>query len=249
MNKKIFSMTMIVFILLTINPNKMVAYSYGDPGKEILAEAYNELANYLRNDDWSNARSVFMTYEKEFELYFKQPKEMIEQGFLNKDKDLILRSYQVALVLNIERRLHFAQELFNDYGQAKLLLAKARGTFNVLEPTILEQEDEELVNSIYKSFDNALVALGNPGLFGIGSAENDKEAFDSNVSYLIETIKPLLVLPSDTEKDNSHLTEENLGFLGEMDEIGSDSFWFLFSISLMFVLLVLIIIQRRKLKK
>ncbi|WP_205685171.1 hypothetical protein, partial [Peribacillus acanthi] len=217
------------------------------PGEEKLAEAYKELHKYLSADDWTNARKVYDTYQKEFDLYFKKAKVDIEKGFEKKDSELVLRSYQAALRLNVERRLHFAQEQFEDYGQAKLLLAKARGTFTVLDPILAENKDQESVDAIYKAFDDALKALGNPGLFGIGSKNNDKDAFDNNVAFINSELAPAFPIVSEVEKDKSHLTEENLNFLNQGDEEGNSSFWLWFSIIL--IVGFLLIIASNKLRK
>ncbi|WLR50148.1 hypothetical protein LC040_12770 [Bacillus tianshenii] len=237
-----FLMTM---ILIFTGVSQVYAYSYGDPGEEQLAEAYKELKTHLENDDWESARKVYDTYKKEFDLYFTKTVPLIEEGFEKKDKELILESYQAAMRLNIERRLHFAVEQFDDYGQAKLLLAKARGTFNVLAPYVKEEKDEAYVNDIYASFDTSLESLGNPGLFGIGNQESDKETFEKEIESIIDRVAPIFPVPETKEDGESHLTEENLNLFG--DENGESSpFWLWFSLGLFGILVILIIMNKRK---
>ncbi|MGG1632388.1 hypothetical protein [Rossellomorea sp. NRS-1567] len=249
MKKSLFFSLALIFILNYIFiPSQASAYSYGDPGEEKIAEAYKELENSLKNDDWDNAKKIYDSYEKDFELYFSKVQPDINKAFEEKDKDLLLESWRAALMLNIERRLHFAQDQFDDYGQAKLLLAKARGTFNVLEPFVVEEKSQEEADKIYASFDTALNSLGNPGLFGIGSKDNDPDAFDNEVESIIKELRPLFPIPSE-KADESHLNEENLGFLDGMGEGGSSSFWLYFSLALILILIVLITINRRKNKQ
>ncbi|MCA1063619.1 hypothetical protein QTG56_11680 [Rossellomorea sp. AcN35-11] len=249
MKKSLFFSLSLIFILNYIFiPLQASAYSYGDPGEEKIAEAYKELESSLANDDWDNAKKIYKSYEKDFNLYFSKVRPDLEKAFEQNDKELLLESWRAALMLNIERRLHFAQEQFDDYGQAKLLLAKARGTFNVLEPFVVEDEGQEEAEAIYASFDTALNALGNPGLFGIGSKDNDPEAFDKEVEFIINELRPLFPIPSE-KADESHLTEENLGLFDGLGEGGSSSFWLYFSLALILILIVLIAMNKRKNKQ
>ncbi|MDQ0245831.1 hypothetical protein J2S09_003409 [Bacillus fengqiuensis] len=248
MKKGLFFLLTLIFIFSTVSVNKTYAYSYGDPGEEQLAEAYKELDKYLQQDDWDNALAVYNTYQKEFDLYFTKTKAPIEAGFEEKNKELVLKSYQYAMLLNIERRLHFAEEQFDDYGQAKLLLAKARGTFNVLEPILVEKADQQTADEIYKAFDEALTSLGNPGLFGIGSKSNDSAAFTEKTTFILTELQKHFQLPTE-EKDESHLTEDNLGFLDGKGEKGSSSFWLIFTVGLLVVFVGLIAFNKMKKKK
>jgi hypothetical protein len=249
MKKSLFFGLSLIFILnYILLPSHASAYSYGDPGEEKIAEAYKELETSLENDDWDNAKKIYDSYEKDFDLYFSKVTPDIDKAFKEKDKELLLTSWRAALMLNIERRLHFAQEQFDDYGQAKLLLAKARGTYNVLEPFVVEEEGQEKADKIYASFDTALKSLGNPGLFGIGSKDNDPDAFDKEVESIIGELQPLFPIPSE-EAGQSHLNEENLGLLNGLTEGGSSSFWLYFSIALILLLIVLIVINKRKNRK
>ncbi|UII55105.1 hypothetical protein LS684_15790 [Cytobacillus spongiae] len=248
MKKLILILTAITFIL-NLLPINTFAYSYGDPGEEAMAEAYKELTNYLNDGDWESANKIYETYQKDFDLYFTKVKPDIERGLKDQNKELVLQSYEAALRLNIERRLHFAEDSFDDYGQAKLLLAKARGTFTVLEPLMVEKKDQGAVDQIYLAFDNALVALGNPGLFGIGSQENDPEKFTEDVNYIINELQPLFPLPSEIDDEESHLTEENLEIGFGSDEIGSSTFWLWFTIGLVALLALLIVINKLKKNK
>ncbi|MDQ0215436.1 hypothetical protein J2S13_001853 [Oikeobacillus pervagus] len=244
-----FGLIMIVTFNYILFPSSAFAYSYGDPGKEKMAEAYKELDKHLENDDWNRAEQVYETYKKEFDLYFKKTQPDISEAFKDKDKELLRRSWQAAMRLNIERRLHFAQEQFEDYGQAKLLLAKARGTYSILEPIYSKNSDQSSADQIYQAFDEALKALGNPGLFGIGNKQSDRETFDQKVQFIIDKLQPQFPIVSEVEKDKSHLTEENLGLFDKMGNEGSSSFWLWFSVGLIALLIVLIVNNKRKQKK
>jgi len=237
--------TLMIMIFNYIFVPKAQAYSYGDPGKEELAEAYKQIDQYTKQDEWDQALAVYQNYEKEFTLYFKKPKEFIDLGFKEKDRELLLEGYQSALALNIERRLHFAEESFEEYGQAKLLLAKARGTYDVLYPLVEEELGNEKADEIYVAFDNALTSLGNPGLFGIGNQESDLEAFQKNINLIKDIVIETFPLPNESDNEESHLTEENLRIDTSLND-ESHPFWFWFTIGLVVVFVVIVILQRRK---
>jgi hypothetical protein len=238
--KRLLCSLMIIILILT-NQSPAYAYSYGDPGEEPFAKAFINLKMHLENDNWDEVQVILDTYKKDFELYFSATLPMIEQAMSEKDKRLLITSYQAAMRLSIERRLFFAAEDFDDYGRSKLLLAKARGTFEILKPTIIEKKGQQFVNDIYTAFDVALESLGNPGLFGIGSKESDIEQFQQQTQYIITQIKPLF--PIETEGDE-HLFDE--GAIGEDFGNGNNPFWFWFTIVLVISFVILIIVKRKR---
>lgn len=235
--RKPLVLTIIAFLFLLTAPLSASAYSYGDPGKEAFAEAYKQFEEQLDQKDYKLARETIDAYDKEFTLYFPEAKEKIDAALADQDTDAAKQAYRVALRQNIERRLHFAQEQFDDFGQAKLLLAKARGTYDVLAPYVKESEDAKTSDSLYTAFDESLAALGNPGLFGVGKKASDREAFDQNIKQIEDTITPLFVLPG----------EEKTGVFDEEDSIfgqsfGTDDIWKTVAISLVIILIVIVII-------
>lgn len=241
---KIFSVLLIMIFIISATRSQVSAYSYGDPGKEQFAEAYREVQTYVAKDDWESVKKVYESYNKEFTLYFKKTMPYIEQAIEEKNVDLLHTSYQAALRLNIERRLHFAQDQFEDYGQAKLLLAKARGTYDVLDPFLVEAEGQKTSDAIYASFDAGLQSLGNPGLFGIGNEASDPDRFKSETEKIMKQLEKSFPLPEQTD-DKSHLTEENLDLL-QKDQEGDNSFWMWFTIGLAAIFVALVLFRRRK---
>ncbi|KGX93435.1 hypothetical protein N781_10305 [Pontibacillus halophilus JSM 076056 = DSM 19796] len=235
------------FILTLSLPSKGSAYSYGDPGEEKIAEAYKELEQYVKNDEWSKAEQLMESNREDFELYFTQTLPLVDEGLEERDEEKLLGAYRTALRLNIDRRLHFAKDNFDDYSQAKLLLAKARGTFNVLEPYVLEQSDQQTVDQVYTDFDEALASLGNPGLFGVGNEESDQDTFNEKVTSINDTLSNYFTLPEGSSNDGE-LTEENLN-LEEANE-GNSAIWKWIAIGLGVIMAVLIAFnQVRKRKK
>ncbi|KUP06887.1 hypothetical protein Q73_10540 [Bacillus coahuilensis m2-6] len=236
-----------MILIYIVSPMSVSAYSYGDPSEEAIAEAYKELDAHVEQGNWENVKEIYEAHKKDFNLYFTNVQSDLEAGIESENGDVVLRSWQAALRLNIERRLHFAEEQFDDYGQAKLLLAKARGTYSVLEPLVVEQKDQQTSDNIYQAFDEALTALGNPGLFGIGSQENDPVVFQTNIEFILNEITPMFPIVSEVNDD--HLTEENLDILSNWNEAGGSSFWLWLSVGLIAFLLIMILLNKRKQKK
>ncbi len=174
-------------------PAQASAYSYGDPNKEEIAEAYKDIAAALSKspEDWNGAYQAFSGKKAEIKLEFGDSvAQTLENNFTQKQKDLVLNNYKAVLVLNIDRRLDNAEKQFSDYSKAKLLLAKARGTFNVLESSVSAATGKK----VYDGFDQALKALGNPGLFGVGTEPADKDAFLKQTAQIRASVKPLFVM-------------------------------------------------------
>jgi hypothetical protein len=184
---------LLVLSLLLALPSSAFAYSYGDPNKEEIAETYKEISAKLQQtpEDWNGAYQAFLSRKKEIALEFgNATAQTLEDNFARKQKELVLHNYKAVLVLNIDRRLDNAEKQFEDYAKAKLLLAKARGTLNVLSPYISDSASK----TAYAAFDKALNALGNPGLFGVGAVPSDKSEFLKQTNLIRSTLKPIFPL-------------------------------------------------------
>ncbi len=171
-------------------PQQAWAYSYGDPSQEVIAEALKEFQAKLSGDspDWTGVGKVYKVHRAEIESHFGTAVAVtFDVNIAAKDKDLFLANYKALLVMNLERRFDYAHKGINDYSQAKLLLAKAKGTYDVLQPYVKSDVD----TAVMAAFDAALEALGNPGLFGVGEKPVDPETFKQQTTLILEKIKPL----------------------------------------------------------
>ncbi len=181
---------LLALFLALLLPASAFAYSYGDPNKEDLAESFKEIAAKLEQtpEDWNGAHQAFLSRKNEIALEFgQQTAQTLEANFSQQNKDLVLHNYKALLVKNIDRRLTNAEQQFDDYAKAKLLLAKGRGTLNVLAPHISDSASK----TAFAAFDKALAALGNPGLFGVGTVPSDKNEFLKQTKLIRSTLQPL----------------------------------------------------------
>jgi hypothetical protein len=167
------------------------AYTYGDPNKEELAEAYKEMLIELDKTppDFSTARKHYETVKEEVDMHMgPDPSNIILQNIEDKEKEQTIESMDELLVLNIARRLENVETNFAEFDTSKRLLAKGYATYEALSPKI-EAKNLDLDKEIKAEFDKALESLGNPGLFGVGQKEADLEAFKASKETILSRLQ------------------------------------------------------------
>lgn len=183
-------------VLLLLFPQQAGAYSYGDPNQEAIAEAMKEMVAKLPDGspDWAGVGEIYKVHRPEIESHFgASVAGTLEADIAAQDKERFLSNYKALLVLNLERRFKYANEGIDDYSQAKLLLAKAKGTYDVLSPYVGSDDTHQVVLT---AFDEALKALGNPGLFGVGEEPVDPETFKAKTAFILGKLQPLFPMKS-----------------------------------------------------
>ena len=58
----------------------------------------------------------------------------LDANFQAKDNKLVIANFKAVLVMNLDRRFTYATKGIDDYAESKLLLAKAKATYETLEP-------------------------------------------------------------------------------------------------------------------
>lgn len=167
------------------------AYTYGDPNKEELAEVYKKMLVELDKNppDFATAKKHFDTVRKEVDMHMgKDPSKIILGNLEDEDKQATISNMDKLLVLNIARRLENIEKKFNEYETSKRLLAKGYATYEALSPKV-ESSNPTVHQEIDTEFDKALTALGNPGLFGVGKKEADKDTFTSSKDKILSSLK------------------------------------------------------------
>jgi len=183
-------------VLLLLFPQQAGAYSYGDPNQEAIAEAMKEMVAKLPDGspDWAGVGEIYKVHRPEIESHFgASVAGTLDADIAAQDKERFLSNYKALLVLNLERRFKYANEGIDDYSQAKLLLAKAKGTYDVLSPYVGSDDTHQ---AVLTAFDEALKALGNPGLFGVGEEPVDPETFKAKTAFILGKLQPLFPMKS-----------------------------------------------------
>lgn len=177
----------------TIVPSLGQAYSYGNPNKETIAEAYKKVVAALNEHppNWAAARSEIEAVAPEMAKEFGQETVDTLLRLLDEQQiDAVVREFQIVLVRNVERRLTNLEAVFDNYGQDKLLLAKAYATYEALSP-IVQRHDAEKDKQLRAQFEQALAALGNPGLFGVGKKEPNPEQYAQAKETILHELKAI----------------------------------------------------------
>jgi len=191
--RRILSLTALLFLIGTaLLPASAFAYTYGDPNKEDLAETFKAVVTAAANGDWTGATEAHKVRRAEIVSHFGEDAAAeLDRNLQDKNKAELTANYKGLLVMNLHRRFESAKQLVTDYTQAKMLLAKARATFDTLKPYLADRLSAEEIGALEGRFETALKAIGNPGLFGVGKAEPDPALLEDNVDAIYGTVAPL----------------------------------------------------------
>jgi len=184
---------LLCLVLTLLLPLQALAYSYGDPAKEDIAETYSLIQAKLNasTPDWDGALEAYKVRRSEISSHFGEAIAVtLDQNFKNKQKEELTANYRYVLYLNLDRRFTYAKKDIQDYGKAKLLIGKAKGTFDVLKPYLQSKISGQVAN-LEAAMEKTLKALGNPGLFGVGQESVQPEEFEKQTSFILATIKPI----------------------------------------------------------
>lgn len=204
--RRLFMIMMGILLILPAFGQSASAYSYGDPNREELAEVYKQMQVALNeaSPDFTKAGELFATMKKEIDMHMgTEPAETVTTHLNAKDKEAVIDDMRKILVLNISRRLSSIENDFQDFNTSKKLLAKGFATYEALSP-VIKQEDPKLDESLRQEFDQALQALGNPGLFGVGVKEPNLEGFQSSKETILTSLQDVFNLAS---LEVGHFTE------------------------------------------
>jgi hypothetical protein len=250
MKKVIFSFIALMLIFSQFLPSGVLAYSYGDPNEEKVAEVYKEML--LKLDDnppnFTDAKSLYLTVKEEIDMHMgPEPSTIILENIEQKDKEKLVESMEKLLALNIARRLENIENKFAEYDNSKKLLAKAFATYSALSPKI-EAEKPEVDKQLKSEFDQALSSLGNPGLFGVGKKESNFEEFKSSKQVIFSLLQTEFKMEG---LDVGHFSTsvEELGKIEKKDWTDISNFRNWIPIILIFGLLIGIVIYTLKKRK
>lgn len=184
-------LTLLMVLMVVGIPMQANAYSYGDPNLEDVAETFKSVVAALSKatPDWAEAESVYKERRSEISSHFGATvATTLDANFKSKNKDIVVANFKGVLLKNLDRRFTFAKQEVNNYTEAKLLLAKAKATYETLSPYI---SDTKKVSAAMTSFEVALDALGNPGLFGVGKKEQQPDVFNKQLDLIYNGVKSL----------------------------------------------------------
>ncbi|BFT76041.1 hypothetical protein [Paenibacillus sp. P36] len=180
---------LVILTTLVILPVSALAYSYGDANTEDVAETFKLVQSSIGNgaNDWNAAESAYQERRAEIISHFGEAVgSTLDANFKAKDSKAVIANFKGVLVMNLDRRFTYAIQGIDDYAASKLLLAKAKATYDTLQPYMSSGKAD-----IEKAFDEALDALGNPGLFGVGKKPVQPDVFKEKVNFIYSKVKPV----------------------------------------------------------
>ncbi|MZQ82823.1 hypothetical protein GQF01_11985 [Paenibacillus sp. 5J-6] len=189
MKRQFLAGLMAVLTALIILPVSAMAYSYGDANTEDVAETFKLVQSSIGNgaNDWNAAEGAYQERRAEIVSHFGEAVgSTLDANFKAKDSKAVIANFKGVLVMNLDRRFTYAIQGIDDYAASKLLLAKAKATYDTLQPYMGSGTAD-----IEKAFDEALDALGNPGLFGVGKKPVQPDVFKEKVGFIYGKVKPL----------------------------------------------------------
>lgn len=251
MKKRMLLSLTVIFLFTQVVSITANAYSYGDPNKEELAEAYKEMLIELDKNppDFSTALKHYETVKEEVDMHMgPDPSKIILQNIKDKDKEQTIENMDELLVLNIARRLENVEGNFSEFDTSKRLLAKGYATYEALSPKI-EAKNPDLDKEIKAEFDTALESLGNPGLFGVGQKEADLEAFKESKDMILSSLQTEFNIKSLEVGHFSESATETEKVTKDWTDLSNIRNWIPLIIILAVIIAVVIVARRRRASK
>lgn len=186
MMKKLILGLVVLFMTTTLN-----AYSYAAAGKEPTIDAKEQIIKALNNNDFATASRIFKEHEKNYKYLTKEFISSLytglEKALNNKDKKQVVKYLELSLAAEVQRRIDGGLQNIKVYNVAKVMVLKAKKFYSLLSVSIEKKTDENLK----KAIKNCIKAIGNPGLFGVGSKVSNKDEYIKNQKLIIEIIQSL----------------------------------------------------------
>ena len=191
MKKILTRVLLLTFLLTTFIPTTAFAYSYGKDDQEPLANSYSKVAAALNTNNGKVVDSEFKAHKAELTKEFGATLvKQTEAAIKAKNKNNVLIDYRHYLTLNVKRRLSSAIANIKDYKKAKMMVAKATATYEVLAP-VVKSKKAASHTAIDAALEKAAVAIGNPGLFGTGAKPADLKALTASIDTINKNLASL----------------------------------------------------------
>lgn len=153
------------------------AYSYAAAGKEPLIDAREAALAAIGKNDWASAKTAMAGADDEITYlvghHFPHLRDELATALDKKDELAFRLALRDAFVAEVERRLDGASQNLHDYQSAKVLVIKARRFLDAISADL----NPDVRAKAEAALNDALTAVGNPGVFGVGARPADPEAF------------------------------------------------------------------------
>ncbi len=167
------------------------AYSYAAAGKEPVIDGREAILTALNQQDFVAVQRAVDGLMDEF-TYLKKEHHVdlftpMQAAVAAKDAAQVEAVMDRAVVEEIIRRLDGAGKNLADYQVAKVLVVKSKLFLDLITPKLDDVHRQQADLAIQ----GTLESIGNPGVFGVGQAPADPQAFKQQSQLLIDVISTL----------------------------------------------------------
>ncbi len=180
-----------VFVLASL-PVSAFAYGYAEAEDPTVILFKSALAG-AKNDRWDEVAKLADKGGKAFKDHLFEAEKLIprfEEAIKTKNLNMVAEAFANLVYISIRNKIHSnLQENFKNFKNSKSRLSMARKSYlDVLDGNVKKQ-DAKRSESILKEFDNALAALGSPGLFGVGKKEANAKEYKDAINAIETSIE------------------------------------------------------------
>ncbi|MCW9035129.1 MAG: hypothetical protein OQJ97_12980 [Rhodospirillales bacterium] len=182
-------MRFIAILLLTFFVSGQAqAYSYAAAGKEPLIDAREAIFKAINDSDYGAAQTALDTVAKEIDYLDtnldKGIKQNLSDAISAKDAKAVSAALHRVFAAEISHRLSAGAKHLDDYQLAKVLVVKSKRFFDSMAGNLSGVQRE----AAEKGLRQCLVAIGNPGVFGVGQKPADPEAYQKAMSAVLAAL-------------------------------------------------------------
>jgi hypothetical protein len=170
-------LTFVMFATLGFLAGPVYAYSYAAAGAEPLLDGREALFAAAAAGDWAKAEAALAAMKPDLDYLEGHEVPGIEAAFsaavAAKDPTALEAAFTRAASGEIERRINGARDNLGDYQTAKVLVVKAQRFYTAIAADLPPDASKDLAAALPRALD----AIGNPGVFGVGTKKADPAAF------------------------------------------------------------------------
>jgi hypothetical protein len=160
---------------LTTQPAR--AYSYAAAGAEPLLDGREALFSAVSGGNWEAAKTALMGMQVDLDYLDQNEDKGVAKAFDDAvaatDPKAVMAAFDRAAEDEIVRRINGARDNLKDYQSAKTLVIKAQRFYTAVAADL----PADAGKTINTALQQALDAIGNPGVFGVGARPADPAAF------------------------------------------------------------------------
>lgn len=177
-----------VILVLLFTYTAANAYSYAASGAEISIDSREAITKALNEDNFKEVKKVFRANRKHYKYlnnsFIDTLYDGLDSAIFNQDKKEIIKFLELSYAAEILRRLDGASQNIEVFNITKVMLAKTNKFYKLLSVSL----DKDTDTKLKKHLKACTVAIGNPGLFGVGARPANAKEFRKHEDIIIELL-------------------------------------------------------------